>query len=50
MVWFLRGICKQCVSRLYVYTIFKLSNPLAVHTTDHFYHRKYTCPLKNPPL
>ena len=27
MVWFLRGICKQCVSRLYVYTIFKLSNP-----------------------
>ena len=29
MVWFLRGICKQCVSRLYVYTIFKLSNPLA---------------------
>ena len=23
---------------------------LAVHTTDHFYHRKYTCPLKNPML
>ena len=29
MVWFLRGICKQCISRLYVYTIFKLSNPPA---------------------
>ena len=27
MVWFLRGICKQCISRLYVYVIFKLSNP-----------------------
>ena len=27
MVWFLRGICKQCISRLYVYTIFKLSKP-----------------------
>ena len=27
MVWFLRGICKQCISRLYAYVIFKLSNP-----------------------
>ena len=26
MVWFLRGICRQCISRLYVYVIFKLSN------------------------
>ena len=35
MVWFLRGICKQCISRLYVYVIFKLSNP-------HIFHKLYS--------
>ncbi len=36
MVWFLRGICKQCISRLYVYVIFKLSNPLLSHSPIRF--------------
>jgi len=42
MVWFLRGICKQCISRLYVYTVFKLSNPLAIRTKDRYSYHKYT--------
>ena len=36
MVWFLRGICKQCFSRLYVYIIFKLSNPQPICSQSHF--------------
>ncbi len=44
MVWFLRGICKQCVSRLYVYTIFKLSNPLVFHICRSV-HQKLSLPL-----
>ena len=39
MVWFLRGICKQCISRLYVYTIFKLSKP----RQEHSQYRSHVC-------
>ena len=37
MVWFLRGICKHCISRLYVYTIFMLSNPQSFYAFEMLY-------------